>query len=68
MNDITVKTYVSCKTEKRIEDFYYKDSECKTCNIKKVLKRYYNNKKIILQKRRDKYARLENLDNRFEEL
>ena len=64
MNDIVVKTCVSCNTEKLLENFCKKCSECKRCIIKMVLKRYYDNKNENLQKRRDKYARFRNLDNR----
>ena len=37
--------------EKSIEDFYNKYTECKICNSKRSLKRYYENKdKISNQK------------------
>ena len=65
MDHIEVKTCVVCNTEKRIEDFYNKYRECKHCNIKRVLNRYYNNKDGILQKRWDKYARFKDLDIRL---
>ena len=65
MDDIEFKTCVVCITEKRIEDFYNKYRECKQCNIKRVLNRYYNNKDGILQKRWDKYARFKDLDLRL---
>ena len=42
--------------------------ECKTCNVKRVLKRYYNIKEKILQQRRDEFARFKDLDNRLEAL
>ena len=64
----SVKTYVICSTEKCIESFYEKDWECKACNIKRVLKRQYNNKDEILQRGRDKYARFKFLDNRLKAL
>ena len=39
MEDNVVKTCVICNTEKRIEIFPVKKfSECKACNIKRVLK------------------------------
>ena len=62
MNDIVVKTCVVCNTEKSVEIFYNKYRECKLCNLKRVLRRYYNNKDVILQKRRDKYAGFKELD------
>ena len=50
-----------CKTEKHINDFYKKYSECKACNIKRGVKRYHDNKdkistqqKIYYEKNRDK--------------
>ena len=40
-----------CKIEKQINKFYRNYSECKDCNIKRGVKRYYNNKdKISIQK------------------
>ena len=53
---------------KKIDDFYNKYTECKQCNIKRLLKRYYNNEDKKLQRRRDKCARLKDLDNRKEPL
>ena len=44
MDDSVIKTSVICNTEKRIEIFYNKKSECKSCNMKMVLKRYYDKK------------------------
>ena len=41
MDDEFVKKCVVCRTEKNIDNFYNKYRECKTCNIKRVLKRYY---------------------------
>ena len=41
-----------CKIEKHINNFYRKYSECKDCNIKRGVKRYYNNKdKISIQQK-----------------
>ena len=41
-----------CKIEKHINNFYRKYSECKDCNIKRGVKRYYNNKdKILIQQK-----------------
>ena len=65
MDDIDVKICVSFNTEKRIENFYKKYSECNACNIERVSRRYYNNRDEILQKRRHQYARFKDLDNRL---
>ena len=41
-----------CKIEKHINNFYRKYSECKDCNIKRRVKRYYNNEdKISIQQK-----------------
>ena len=53
MDDNVVKTCVVCNTEKSIYDFYYKNIKSKQCNIKRVLKRHYDDKNRILQKQRD---------------
>ena len=46
------KTCTVCKIEKHINHFYRKYSECKDCNIKRGVKRYYNNKdKISIQQK-----------------
>ena len=54
------KVCVVCKTEKNIENFYNKYKECKPCNIKRSVKRYYKNKgkisdqqKLYYEKNRD---------------
>ena len=60
-----VKICVVCKTEKSIENFYNKFSGCKACNIKRVLKRHYNNKNKLLQQRRDICAHFKDFDNRL---
>ena len=65
MADIDVIICVICNTEKSIDTFYNKYRECKQCNIKRILKRYYNNRDMILQKRRNKQARFKDLDNRL---
>ena len=44
MIDNFVENCVVCNTEENIDNFCNKYRECKTCNIKKVSKRYYNNK------------------------
>ena len=38
-------------------------SESKVCDIKRALKRYYNNEDEILQQSGDNFARLKDLDN-----
>ena len=68
MDDNIVKICVVCHTGKSIDNFHTKYRECKACNIEGVLKRYYNNKETILQQRWDKWARFEDLDNRFKAL
>ena len=56
-----------CKIEKHINNFYRKYSECKDCNIERVVKRYYNNKdkisiqqKIYYEKNREKLIQKQN--------
>ena len=68
MDDIVFKACVNWNTEKRTENFYKKYSECKAFNIKRVLRRYYKIKDEILQQRRDKHARSQDLDNRLKAL
>ena len=53
-----------CNIEKHINNFYERYSECKDCNIKRGVKRYYDNKdkismqqKIYYEKNRDKLYR-----------
>ena len=65
MDAKVVKTCVICNTDKRIEIIDDKLSECRTCNIKSVLKHYFLNKVELLQKRRFKYAIFKDLDNRI---
>ena len=55
------KTCTMGDIEKHIDNFYKKYSECKPCNIKRGVKRYFNNKdkisnqqKIYYEKNRDK--------------
>ena len=55
------KTCTVCKIEKLINNFYKKYSECKECNNKRCVKRYYDIKdkisiqqKTILRKNREK--------------
>ena len=61
------KTCTVCIIEKHINNFYKKYSECKACNIKRGVKRYYNNKdkisnqqKIYYEKNRDKLLEKQN--------
>ena len=56
-----------CKIEKHINNFYRKYSECKDCNIRRGVNRYYNNKdrisnqqKIYYEKYRDKLLQKQN--------
>ena len=56
-----------CNVEKQIHNFYKKYSECKACNIKRVVKRYHDNKnkisiqqKIYSEKNRDKLLQKQN--------
>ena len=56
-----------CKIEKHINNFYRKYSECKDCNIKRGVKRYYSNKdkisiqqKIYYEKNREKLLQKQN--------
>ena len=57
-----------CNIEKDIDNFYKGYSECKECNIKRVMKRYNENKNEVLQQRRNKYAHFKDIDNRFKAL
>ena len=61
------KIWTVCNTEKHINNFYKKYSECKDCNIKRGVKRYYDNKnkismqqKIYYEKNRDKLLQKQN--------
>ena len=51
---------VICNTEKSIDNFYNRYRQCKQCNIKRSMKRYYENKdklsnqqKLYYEKSRD---------------
>ena len=55
------KTCTQCNIVKHINNFYKKYSECKDCNIKRGVKRYFDNKdkisvqqKVYYEKNRDK--------------
>ena len=61
------KICTQCNIEKHINYFYKKYSECKDCNIKRGVKRYYDNKnkismqlKIYYEKNRDKLLQKQN--------
>ena len=61
------KTCTVCSIEKHINNFYKKYSECKACNIKRGVKRYYDNKdkisiqqKAYYEKNRDKLLQKQN--------
>ena len=46
------KICTQCNIEKHINNFYKKYSECKDCNIKRGVKRHYDNKnKISMQQK-----------------
>ena len=47
MDDIVVKICVVCQTEKSIDELCNKERECTEYNIKKLLKRYYDNEDDI---------------------
>ena len=61
------KICTQCNIEKYINNFYKKNLECKDCNIKRGVKRYYDNKnnksmqqKIYYEKNRDKLLQKQN--------
>ena len=61
------KICTQCIIEKHINNFYNRYSECKNCNIKRGVKRYYDNKdkvsmqqKIYYEKIRDKLLQKQN--------
>ena len=47
-----------CETETQIKEFYKKYTECKYCNSKKGLKRYYENKDKISNQRKIYYKKI----------
>ena len=51
------KTYTVCNIEKHINNFHKKYSECKACNIKRGVKRYYYNKDKILNQQKIYYEK-----------
>ena len=77
------KICTHCNIEKNIEGFYNKYTECKICNSKISLKRYYENKDKIsnqkklyyeknreklLQKQNDRYTNYKELHRSYVEL
>ena len=68
MDDNILKTCVVCSNEKSIDAFCNKYREFKQCNIKMVLKWYFDNKDGILENERFKYARFEDLDKKIKAL
>ena len=48
-----------CKIEKHINNFYKKYSECKDCNIKRGVKRYYDNKDKISNQQKNFLKKIE---------
>ena len=47
--------------EKHINNFYKKHSECKDCNIRRGVQRYYDNKDKILIQQKDYYEKKDKL-------
>ena len=46
------KIFTQCNIEKHFEKFYKRYSECKDCNIKRLVKPYFDNKyKISIQQK-----------------
>ena len=46
------KVCVICNAEKNNDNFYNKYRECKQCNIKRSMKRYYENKDKLAYQRK----------------
>ena len=51
------KVCVVCTIEKGIDNFYNKYRECKPCNIKRSMKRYYENKDKLSNQRKLYYEK-----------
>ena len=51
------KICTQCNFEKDINNFYKKYSECKDCNIKRGVKRYYDNKDKLSHQRKLYYEK-----------
>ena len=65
------KICTQCNIEKHNNNFYKKYSECKECNMKRGVKRYYDNKdkisnqqKIYIERNRDKLLQKQNNYNK----
>ena len=52
------KICVICSTEKTFDSFYNKYRDCKQCNIKTSLKRYYENKDKISHQQQKYYKKI----------
>ena len=53
------KICTQCKIEKHINNLYKNYSECKDCNIKRGVKRYYDNKDKISRQQKKIMKKLE---------
>ena len=51
------KICTQCNIEKHMNNFYKKYSECKDCNIKRGVKRYYDNKNKVSMQQKTYYDR-----------
>ena len=51
------KIFVVCNFEKSIDNFYNKSRECKQCNIRRGMKRYYENKDKLSNQRKLYYEK-----------
>ena len=51
------KVCVVCNIEKSIDNFYNKYRECKQCNMKRSMKRYYENKDKLSNQRKLYYGK-----------
>ena len=51
------KVCVVCKNEKSIDNFYNKYRECKSCNIKRSTRRYFENKEKLSNQRKLYYEK-----------
>ena len=55
------KVCVVCKIEESIDNFYNRYRECKQCNIKRSMKRYYENKDKLSNQRKLYYEKNRNI-------